>query len=569
MSKMFKFNDDALKSIQVGIRKLAKAVIVTLGPKGRNVVIKKSYGSPLSTKDGVTVAKEISHKDKFENMGASIVKEVASKTADVAGDGTTTAIVLADAIFTHGVKAVSTGANPMSLKRGIEMACSKLTQELSKLASPIKEHEEIKQIATISANNDPAIGGIIAEAMEKVGKDGIITVDEAKGIETTLDVVEGMQFDKGYLSPYFITNPENMSVELENAAILLVDKKISSAKQLVPMLEKVMEKGPKQLLIIAEDVDSEALATLVVNKLKGGLPVCAVKSPGFGDRRKAMLEDIACVTGATVVSEEIGLNLEEVGLEVIGSAKRIKITKEATTIVDGCGDMQRLKGREAQIRAEMAACTSDYDREKLEERLAKLVGGVAVIRVGAATEGEMKEKKARVDDALHATRAAVAEGIVPGGGVALLRVVDSLKDIKASGDEELGVQIVHDSLFAPATAIANNCGEQGNLIAQKIYEEKKLANWGYNGLVGEFTDLVKAGVIDPVLVTKSALRYATSVSGLLLTTAAMITDKPQPKEAAAPMDGGMGGMGGMPGMGGMGGMPGMGGMGGMPGMGMM
>ncbi len=563
MSKIFKFKDDALKSIQEGIRKLAKAVIVTLGPKGRNVVIKKSFGTPLSTKDGVTVAKEVAHKDKFENMGASLVKEVASKTSDVAGDGTTTAIVLAEAIFTQGAKNVSAGANPMSLKRGIDKATETLTAELSKLAAPIKSPEEVKQIATISANNDATIGTIIAEAMQKVGKDGIITVDEAKGIETVLDVVEGMQFDKGFLSPYFITNPENMSVELENALVLLVDKKVSTAKELVPILEKAMEKGSRPLLIVAEDVDSEALATLVVNKLKGGLPVCAVKAPGFGDRRKAMLEDIACLTGGTVVSEEIGLNLEEVGIEVLGSAKRIKITKEETTLVDGSGDVQRIQGRESQIRAEIASSSSDYDREKLEERLAKLVGGVAVIKVGAATEAEMKEKKARVEDALHATRAAVAEGIVPGGGVALLRAVDSLNNLKLTGDELIGVEIVRHAVFAPATAIANNCGEQGNLIAQKIYEEKKRKNWGYNGLSGEFMDLVEAGVIDPVLVTKSALRHAASVSGLLLTTAAMISDKPEPQSAAPAMDGGMGGMGGMPGMGGMGGM------GGMPGMGMM
>ncbi|MCH9608484.1 MAG: 60 kDa chaperonin [Chlamydiales bacterium] len=566
MSKMFKFKDEALKAIAQGISKLAKAVTVTLGPKGRNVVIKKSYGSPLSTKDGVTVAKEVSHKDKFENMGASLVKEVASKTSDVAGDGTTTAIVLAQAIFSEGVKNVSAGANPMSLKRGLDQACALLTEELSKIASPIKEHEEVKQIATISANNDPSVGGIIAEAMEKVGKDGIITVDEAKGIDTVLDVVEGMQFDKGFLSPYFITNPQNMSVELDNARILLIDKKVSSAKELVPILEKAMEGGPKPLLIIAEDVDSEALATLVVNKLKASLPVCAVKAPAFGDRKKAMLEDIACVTGATVISEEIGLNLEEAGLEVLGMAKQVKISKEETTIVDGSGDGKRLEGRIAQIRAEIANSDSDYDREKLEERLAKLAGGVAVIRVGAATETEMKEKKMRVEDALHATRAAVAEGIVPGGGVALLRVVDKLDSLKLTGDELLGVQILRRAVFAPATAIASNCGEQGNLIAEKVYEGKK--NWGYNGLVGEFMDLVEAGVIDPVLVTKSALRHATSVCGLLLTTAAMITDKPEPKSDAPAMDG-MGGMGGMPGMGGMGGMPGMGGMGGMPGMGMM
>ncbi|MBS0623611.1 MAG: chaperonin GroEL [Verrucomicrobia bacterium] len=545
MSKMFKFKDDALKSMQEGIRKLAKAVIVTLGPKGRNVVIKKSFGAPLSTKDGVTVAKEVSHKDKFENMGASLVKEVASKTSDVAGDGTTTAIVLAEAIFTQGAKNVAAGANPMSLKRGIDKATDRITTELSKLAMPIKSHEEVKQIATISANNDVEIGSMIADAMQRVGKDGIITVDEAKGIETVLDVVEGMQFDKGFLSPYFITNPQERSVEFDQVRVLLVDKKISSAKELVPVLEKAFERGAQPLLIVAEDVDSEALATLVVNKLKAGLPVCAVKAPGFGDRRKAMLEDMACLTGATVVAQELGLQLEEVGLEVLGVAKKVKVGKDDTTLIGGQGDLKRLKSREAQIRGEIAATKSDYDREKLEERLAKLVGGVAVIKVGAATETELKEKKARVEDALHATRAAVAEGVVPGGGVALLRAVDSLKNLKVEGDEAVGVQIVRYAAFAPATAIASNCGEQGNLIAQKIYEEKSNRNWGYNGLTGVFEDLVKSGVIDPVLVTKSALRHAASVCGLLLTTAAMVTDKPKPKTAPAPSMDGMGGMGGM------------------------
>lgn len=550
MSKMFLFKDEALKAIGSGIKKLAKAVIVTLGPKGRNVVIKKGFGAPLSTKDGVTVAKEVTLKDKFENMGAQLVKEVSSKTSDVAGDGTTTAIVLAEAIYSEGAKNVIAGANPMSVKRGIEKAVEAMTGALTKLATPIKTSEEVKQIATISANNDPDIGGIIAEAMEKVGKDGIITVDEAKGMETSLDVVEGMQFDKGFLSPYFITNPDTMSVELENAYLLIIDKKVSTAKELVPILEKTMEKGPRPLLIIAEDVDGEALATLVVNKLKGGLPVCAVKSPGFGDRRKAMLEDIAVLTGGTVVAEEVGLILEDVGPEVLGRAKRIQITKEHTTIIDGAGDLRTVKARETQIRNEILHCTSDYDREKLEERLAKLVGGVAVIHVGAATETEMKEKKARVEDALHATRAAVAEGIVPGGGVALLRAIKCLEKLTVTGDEGVGVGIIRHAAFAPATAIANNCGKQGNLIAEKIYERS--GNEGYNGLTDEFTDLVKAGVIDPVLVTKSALRYASSVASLLLTSDALITDKPKPKEAPAPGMGGMG-MGGM-GMGGMGGM---------------
>lgn len=562
MSKMLQFSEEALKSLLNGVRTLAKAVKITLGPKGRNVVINKGFGAPLSTKDGVTVAKEITLKDKFENMGAQLVKEVAAKTSDVAGDGTTTAIVLAEAIFSAGVKNVSAGANPMSLKHGIDKAVETMTKALSDMASPVNTSNEIKQIATISANNDTEIGTIIAEAMDKVGKDGIITVAEAKGIDTTLDVVEGMQFDKGYLSPYFITNPENMTVELSNASILITDKKISSVKDLVPFLEKVMEKGPKPLLIIADDIDGEALATLVVNKLKAGLPICAVKAPGFGDRRKAMLEDIAVVTGGTFVTEEVGLRLEDVDPTVLGKAKTIKISKEDTTIVDGAGSQAKVKERVAQIKAELAnPSISNYDKEKLEERLAKLVGGVAVINIGAATETEMKEKKARVEDALHATRAAVVEGIVAGGGVALLRALKSLEKLKLSGDEAIGAAIIQQAAFAPATAIANNCGKQGNLIAEKIYEGK--GNFGYNGLTDEFTDLLKAGVVDPVMVTKSALVNAASIASLLLTTAAMITDKPQPKpkHQHVPSMDDMGGMG----MGGMGGM----GMGGMGGMGMM
>ena len=548
MAKMLQFNEEALKSILKGVKTLAKAVIVTLGPKGRNVVINRGFGAPLSTKDGVTVAKEIALKDKFENMGAQLVKEASSKTSDVAGDGTTTAIVLAEAIYTEGVKNVIAGANPMSVKRGIDKAVLQMHEALDKMATKISNPEEIKQIATISANNDPEVGSIIADAMAKVGKDGTITIAEAKGIDTTLDVVEGMQFDKGYLSPYFVTNAEKMAVEYENALILITDKKLSSARDLIPILEKVMEKSQRPLLIIAEDVDSEALATLVVNKLKAGLPVCAVKSPAFGDRRKAMLEDTAILTGATVVTEDVGLSIEDAGLEVLGRAKKIKISKEETTIVDGAGDPKKIQERVAQIRAEIANCKSDYDKEKLEERLAKLAGGVAVINVGAATEAALKEKKARVEDALHATRAAALEGIVPGGGVALLRAVKSLDKLKLEGDEQIGVQIIRDAAFAPAIAIARNCGKQGNLIAEKIFEQE--GAWGYNGLTDTFGDLLKDGVIDPVLVTKSALLNAASVSGLLITIAAMITDKPQPKsKAAMPMDG-MGGMG----MGGMGGM---------------
>jgi chaperonin GroEL len=427
MAKMLQFNEEALRSLLKGVKTLAKAVIVTLGPKGRNVVINKGFGSPLSTKDGVTVAKEIALKDKFENMGAQLVKEASSKTSDLAGDGTTTAIVLAESIFAAGVKNVIAGANPMSVKRGIDKAVETMNGALDRLATKVSKHEEVKQIATISANNDPDIGAIIAEAMQKVGKDGTITIAEAKSIDTTLDVVEGLQFDKGYLSPYFITNAEKMTVELDNALILIVDKKLSTAKELVPILEQVVEKGQRPLLIIAEEVDGEALATLVVNKLKAGFQVCAVKAPAFGDRRKAQLQDIAVLTGATVVSEELGMSIEDVGLEVLGKAKKIKVGKEETTIVDGAGNAKQIKERIAALRAEIANSTSDYDREKLEERLAKLAGGVAVINVGAATETELKEKKMRVEDALHATRAAVSEGIVPGGGVALLRAVKSLE----------------------------------------------------------------------------------------------------------------------------------------------
>lgn len=554
MSKLLQFSEEALKSLLQGVRTLAKAVKVTLGPKGRNVVINMGFGSPLSTKDGVTVAKEIALKDKFENMGAQLVKEVAAKTSDIAGDGTTTAIVLAEAIFNLGVKNVSAGANPMGLKRGIDKAVEAIVHALSGMAIPIKTSQEIKQIATISANNDIEIGTIIAEAMDKVGKDGIITVADAKGIETTLDVVEGMQFEKGYQSPYFITDPENMSVELAGAAILITDKKLSSVKDLVPFLEKVMEKGPRPLLIIADEIDGEALNTLVYNKIKAGLPVCAVKSPGFGDRKKAMLQDIAILTGATVVSEETGMSLEDADVSVLGKAKTVKVTKEETTIVDGAGKQALVKERIAQIKAELAHPNiSNYDKEKLEERLAKMVGGVAIINIGAATETEMKEKKARIEDALHATRAAVAQGIVPGGGVALLRAVKALEKLKLTGDEAIGASIIQQAVFAPATAIANNCGKAGNLIAEKIYEGK--GNFGYNGLTDEFTDLVKDGVIDPVMVTISALMNAASISSLLLTTAAMITDKPVPKskQPAPSMGGGMGGMGGM-GMGGMGGM---------------
>lgn len=545
MTKLLKFNEDALKSIQKGVKTLAKAVKVTLGPKGRNVVINRGAGSLLSTKDGVTVAKEIALKDKFENMGAQLVKQVASKTADVAGDGTTTAIVLAEAIYNLGAKNVAAGANPMSLKHGIDEAVEVVCKELDTLATKVSSNDEIKQIATISANNDEEIGSMIAAAMAKVGKDGIITVAEAKGMETTLDVVEGMQFDKGYISPYFITNPENMSVEFSSPAILVTTQKISTAKHIVPILEKVMKNGARPILIIAEEVDGEALATLVVNKLKAALPVCAVKAPAFGDKRKQLLQDIATLTGATLITEDLGLDVQDAEVSMLGTAKTVKITKDETTIIDGMGNDKAIADRVAQIRSELSnPKTSDYEREKLEERLAKMTGGVAVINIGAATETEMKEKKARVDDALHATRCAVKEGIVPGGGVAILRAIKALDKLQLSGDKKIGASIVQQAAYAPATIIADNCGEPGNLIAEKIAEAK--GSQGFNGLTGEFGDMVKAGVIDPVLVTKSALRNAASIAGLLLTTAAMITDKPKPKEAA--MSPGMGGMGGMGGM---------------------
>lgn len=523
MGKILQFDQAALKSVRRGVQVLAKAVAVTLGPKGRNVVIGKPFGAPVSTKDGVTVAKEVALKDRFENMGAQLVKEVSAKTSEVAGDGTTTAIVLAEAIYTEGMKNVSAGANPMLVKRGIDRGVRALVEALKEQARPIDTHQEIEQIATISANNDQGVGAMIASAMDRVGKDGIITAAEAKGIETTLDVVEGMQFDKGYLSPYFVTNPDSMKVELDECAVLLVAGKIGSARELVPVLEKVMEKGSRPLIVIAEDIDGEALAMLVVNKLKGGLPLCAVKAPGFGDRRKAILHDIAVLTGATVVSEEVGLKLSEVGPEVLGCAKRVAVGKEETTIVDGAGKREAVEGREAEIRAEIENATSDYDREKLEERLAKLVGGVAVINVGAPTETELKEKKGRVEDALHATRAAVSGGIVPGGGVALLRAVKALDGVQAEGDEQIGLSVLRRACFAPATAIANNCGEQGGLVAEKVFERE--GAWGYNGLTGEFGDLLEAGVIDPVLVTRTALVNAASVAGLLLTTAAMVADK--------------------------------------------
>ena len=524
MAKMLKFHEDALKSLLSGVRQLAKAVSVTLGPRGRNVVIHRGMGSPLSTKDGVTVAKEIALKDKFENMGAQLVKEASSKTNDIAGDGTTTAVVLAEVIFAEGMKNVMAGSNPMCVKRGIDKAAKHLVAQLEKNAIKISKPEEILQIATISANNDPEVGKIIAEAIEKVGRNGTITTAEAKGIETTLDVKEGMQFDNGYLSPYFVTNGEKMRADLDNCHILLTDKKITSAKDLVPVLEKVHEASAFPLLLIADELGDEALATLVVNKLQGGMALCAVKAPGFGDRRKETLQDIAILTGATVISDDVGNSLENFELSWLGKAKKAQVAKSETTLVDGLGHQAEIEKRISEIKALLEKTETDYDREKLQERLAKLSGGVAVVNVGAATEGDMKEKKMRVEDALSATRAAIIGGILPGGGVALLRAAKSLDALELSGDEALGKQILRKACFAPLTAIANNCGQQGNLIAEKVFEME--GSQGYNGLTDTFEDLLQAGVIDPALVEISALQNAASISGLLVTIAGMITDKP-------------------------------------------
>jgi chaperonin GroEL len=541
MAKDIKYSQKAREAILRGVDTLADAVKVTLGPRGRNVILEKSFGSPTITKDGVTVAKEIELEDKFENMGAQMVKEVASKTSDVAGDGTTTATVLAQAIYKEGSKLVAAGVNPMAIKRGIEKAVEAVVEELKKLSKPTKDQEEIAQVGTISANNDATIGNIIAEAMNKVGKEGVITVEEAKSMETTLEIVEGMQFDRGYTSPYFVTDPEKMTVNLSNPYILLNEKKVSGMKDLIPILEQIARMG-KPLLIIAEDVEGEALATLVVNKLRGTLQVCAVKAPGFGDRRKAMLEDVAILTGGKVISEDLGLKLENVTLNDLGTAKTVTIDKDNTTIVDGGGSRKDLEGRVKQIRAQIDETTSDYDREKLQERLAKLVGGVAVIHVGAATETEMKEKKARVEDALNATRAAVEEGIVPGGGVALLRAAKGLEKIKLEGEEQSGVTLVHRALEEPIRQIANNAGAEGSVVVEKVKDQK--AGFGFNAENGKYEDLMKAGIIDPTKVTRFALQNAASVAALLLTTEAMIAEKPKDKEDMPhmPPGGGMGGM---------------------------
>ncbi|HEU0070443.1 MAG TPA: chaperonin GroEL [Alphaproteobacteria bacterium] len=544
-AKDIKFSTDARTRMLRGVEILADAVKVTLGPKGRNVVIQKSFGAPRITKDGVSVAKEIELSDAFENMGAQMVREVASRTNDEAGDGTTTATVLAASIIREGIKSVAAGMNPMDLKRGIDLAVEAVIEDLKKRSKKVKSSEEIAQVGTISANGEVAIGKMIAEAMDKVGKEGVITVEEAKGLETELDVVEGMQFDRGYLSPYFITNADKMVAELDDPLILINEKKLSGLQAMLPLLEAVVQSG-RPLLIIAEDVEGEALATLVVNKLRGGLKVAAVKAPGFGDRRKAMLEDIAVLTGGQVISEDLGIKLETVTIDMLGKAKKVSMTKENTTIVDGVGKKGDIQARIAQIKAQIEETTSDYDREKLQERLAKLAGGVAVIKVGGGSEVEVKERKDRVDDALHATRAAVEEGIVPGGGTALLYSIKALNKLEvADADQKVGVDIVRKALQAPVRQISENAGADGAVIAGKLMESKD-TNYGYNAQTGNFEDLVKAGIIDPTKVVRTALQDAASVGGLLITTEAMIADKPEKKDAMPPMPGGgMGGMGGM------------------------
>ena len=544
MAKQIVYGEQSRQAVLQGVNQLADAVKVTLGPKGRNVVLDKKFGSPTITKDGVTVAKEIDLKDPLENMGAQMVREVASKTSDVAGDGTTTATVLAQAIYREGAKNVAAGANPMDVKRGIEKAVEALTAELKKMSKPVSGNM-VGQVGTISANNDETIGKIIAEAMDKVGKDGVITVEEAKTLETSMEVVEGMQFDRGYLSPYFVTDPERMEVVLENPVVLIHEKKISSMKDLLPVLEQVARLS-RPLLIIAEDIEGEALATLVVNKLRGGLKVAAVKAPGFGDRRKAMLEDIAILTGGKAVTEDLGIKLENVKVEDLGRAKKVTIDKDNTTIVEGGGKASEIEGRVKQIRAQIEETTSDYDREKLQERLAKLVGGVAVVKVGAATETELKEKKARVEDAMHATRAAVEEGIVPGGGVALLRCIPALDKLKVHGDEAIGVNIVKRALEEPMRQIAQNAGHEGAVVVGRVRESKD-DNFGFDAETGEFGDLVKAGVIDPAKVTRLALQNAASIAALMLTTEALVADikEDEKKAAGAGAHGGGGGMGGM------------------------
>ena len=542
-AKQIKFGNEARQSMLKGVRTLAEAVQATLGPKGRNVVLDKSFGAPTVTKDGVSVAKEIELKNKYENMGAQMVKEVASQTSDVAGDGTTTATVLAHSIFIDGLKSVAAGSNPMDLKRGIDQAVGVVTDKLKSLSTPCADSKAIAQVGTISANSDEDVGQIIADAMDKVGKEGVITVEEGSGLENELEVVEGMQFDRGYLSPYFINNQENMTASLEDPYILLVDKKISNIRDLLPILEEVA-KTSKPLLVVAEDVEGEALATLVVNNMRGILKVSAVKAPGFGDRRKAMLEDIAVLTSATVVSEDVGINLENVKIDMLGQAKKVNITKEETTIVDGKGASKDIEGRIEQIRREIEQSTSDYDKEKLQERMAKLSGGVAVVRVGAATEVEMKEKKARVEDALHSTRAAVEEGVVPGGGVALIRCLDAVANLKGKNDDQnTGIRILGNALESPLRQIAENAGHEGSVICNRVRAES--GNFGFNAATGEYGDMVKWGIIDPTKVARSALQHAASVAGIMITTEAMVTEieepKPAPPAGGAPDMGGMGG----------------------------
>ena len=547
MAKQLLYGEQARTSILRGVNKLADAVKTTLGPKGRNAILDKKFGAPTITKDGVTVAKEIELSEPYENMGAQLVKEVASKTSDVAGDGTTTATVLAQAIYREGSKNITAGGNPMEIKRGIDKAVETAIEELKTTSKPCQSKKEISQIGSISANNDHTIGDLIAEAMDKVGKDGVITVEEAKSMTTSLDVVEGMQFDRGYISPYFVTNADRMETTMEDAFLLIVEKKVSAMKDLLPILEQVAKMG-KPLVIIAEDVEGEALATLVVNKLRGTLNVAAVKAPGFGDRRKAMLEDLATLTGGQVISDEVGLKLETVKLTDLGRAKRVNIDKDNTTIVEGAGDPKRIEGRVKQIKTQVEETTSEYDREKLQERLAKMIGGVAVINVGAATETEMKEKKARVEDALHATKAAVEEGIVPGGGVALLRCIPALDKLKLNHDQQVGVNIVRRALEEPIRQISINAGAEGSIVVEKVKAEKALH--GYNAATGEYVDMVEAGVIDPTKVVRCALQNASSVAALMLTTEVMVTDLPEEKKDA-PMGGHDHGMGGMGGMGGM------------------
>jgi chaperonin GroEL len=537
-AKQLLFDEAARHALLRGVEKLSKAVKATLGPAGRNVVLDKKFGSPTITKDGVTVAKEIELEDPYENIGAQLVREVASKTSDIAGDGTTTATVLAESIYREGLKNVTAGANPTELKRGIDRAVEAIVEELASISKKVKDKEDIRQVATVSANWDKTIGEIIADALDKVGKDGTVTVEEAKSIETSLEVVEGMQFDKGYLSPYFVTNQEDQEAVLENAYLLIHEKKISSLKDMLPLLEKVAKSG-KPLLVIAEEVEGEALATLVVNKLRGTLQVCAVKAPGFGDRRKAMLEDIAILTGGKMLSEDLGIKLENVTLDDLGKVKRVVVDKENTTLIEGVGKSSDIQGRVSQIKKQIEETTSDYDKEKLQERLAKLAGGVAVINVGAATETEMKEKKARVEDALHATRAAVEEGIVPGGGVALIRGQKAIEGLKLKGDQAIGAEIIRRAVEQPLRTLADNAGVEGSIVVQEVKSRKGAE--GYNVATGEYVDLLKAGVVDPTKVTRSALQNAASIAGLLLTTEAVVTELPEKEKAAAPAGGGHGG----------------------------